>query len=338
MANGNQGTLLSTLTFSEFTDLVNRDFYSEAESLMTGNAQKLFHYADETVNTGDTRRYQAIDTERFGLLKGEGADAKKTKIGIGYYKDVKAKRIAREIDITWEMRKYNKEPQILQKLTSLNEFCPNRFELDLTHRLTFSTSTSYTDMDGDTVATTCGDGFELAYSAHTLPFSSETYRNRISGDPVFSSSALELAEDLAATNIFSDFGEKVSMKWQYLFFTDNPETRNEVKRVLNSTAEVDALNAGVVNVYAGKYIPVELAYLATSAVGAPDTTKKRWWGITSSAWQAFVGVWETPNLKSPSAGNNGEDIHNDNWTYGCRMSYQSCTPGSKGFIASCPVS
>lgn len=338
MASGNQGSLVTQLNFPEFTDLITRNFYMEGESIMRGNAMTLFKYSDEQTNTGSIRRFQALDMERFALAKPEGAAAKKTKIGIGYYKDANAKRIAREINISWEMRRYNKEPEALQKITSLSEFCPNRYELDLTHRLTFATATSYTDMDGNTISTTTGDGLQLAYSAHTLPFSSTTYRNRISGDPELSIGALEAAEELADSNLYSDFGEKIATSWRYLVTSSDPVTCNIAKRILDSTSDYDYSNSGVVNTYKGKYVHVELPYLHTTAAAAPDTTKKRWWGIVSDEWQAYVGVWEMPNLKTPAEGNNGEDASTDDWVYGCRMSYAIETPGAKGIIMSCPTS
>ena len=78
-------------------------------------------------------------------------------------------------------------------LRSLGEATRQRMELDLTHRFTFGTATSYTDLDGETVSTTVGDGLALFSASHTVPDSSTTYRNIVANNPVFSRGGLEAA-------------------------------------------------------------------------------------------------------------------------------------------------
>ena len=334
--------LLNTVTLSEFTDLVEKDFIT-FQQMVKPVAAQLFIERSMEAHTGDSRRFDEVDTETYAKLKREGENAKKGSVGIGYNKTMYAKRIALEIDITWEMRRYNKKEQVVALLTSLKHYCPQRMELDLTHRLTFCTSTSYTDMDGQTVDVTGGDGLAVVYSAHTLKFSSTTWRNRVSGDPTFSKSALESAELLARTNILSNFGERRVMNFNTIISTDDPGTVNDIKQFLKSTSEVGQTNPGVINVYQNKYRHVILPYLATTAVGAYDSTKRQWWGIVAAGqgilgWQAYFGIWEAPNLKTPKEGNNGEDFHNDNWTYGTRASYGIVVVSGRGLIMSCPSS
>lgn len=337
---GNATSYLNTISQPEFSDLVKKQFLMVSEKVKPV-AQQLYNYENLTGISESSRRYDEVDIETFASIKEEGTNAKKARAGVGFNKTMYAKRFAKEIDISWEMRRYGQEYKVKSQLTSLNEFLPQRAELDLTHRLSFATSTSYTNMDGDTVDTTTGDGLALAYSAHTLAFSSTTYRNRITSDPAFSQSALESAELLFASDIMSNFGERRVMMPTHIFTTDYPSLVNDVKKVLQSTADVDAAHAGVVNVYATKYTHLVLPYLATSATGARDTTKQRWWGLVSvgsNGWQAYYGVFEAPNLKTPSAGSNGEDVHNDNWTYGCRGSYGIVTVSGRGLVMSCPTS
>jgi hypothetical protein len=105
-----------------------------------------------------------------------------------------------------------------------------------------------------------------------------------------------------------------------------------------SSADVDGDNPGIKNTYTD-YNLISLPFLATDANGAYDSTKRRWWGIAAlGELNAMLGVWEENNLKMPSAGNNGEDVHNDNWTYGSRMTYGKCWVTAKGLIMSCPSS
>jgi hypothetical protein len=333
---------LNTITLPEFSDIVKKQF-SFTEVSIKPVAAQLYIPENLTGISESSRRYDELDIETFASIKREGEDAKKARAGVGYSKTMTAKRVAKEIDISWEMRRYGQEYKVKSKLTALNNFVPNRMELDLTHLLTFATSTSYTDADGDTVTTTTGDSCALAYATHTLAHSSTTYRNRVSGDPAFSQGSLELAEELFVSNVMNNFGDRVpDIQPNVIFSTDEPSLTNDIRQVLESTADVDAAHAGVLNVYNRKYRHVVLPYLATSATGARDATKKRWWGLVCTEgpnrWQAYHGVFETPNLKTPSESNNGENVHNDDWTYGCRGSYGQVTVGARGLVMSCPTS
>jgi len=340
---GSSTTLLNIVTLSEFTDLVEKKFTLD-NAMMPENAAQLFISENLAAHTGNTRRYDEVDVETYAAVKAEGVDATKASAGVGYNITMTAKRVAREIDITWEMRRYNKAPQVMSQLTSLSHFGPQRSDLDLTHRLSFASSTSYTDLDGLTVDVSVGDSLALLSTTHALAFSASTYSNRVSGDPVFSQGALENAEILANTNVLSNFGEKRMMNFNTIVTSDDPNTVRAVRQVLESTADVDASHEGVVNVFRGRYRHVVLPNLATTAAGAYDSTKRRWWFIASigmgpsMSWQAYYGIFEANNLKTPAPGNNGEDVHNDNWTYGSRMSYGIAILSGRGIVGSLPTS
>lgn len=336
-----QTTLLNTVTLSEFTDLVEKDFIMY-QNMVKPVAQQIFISDTMAANTGDSRRYDEVDTETFGKLKRQGMKASKAAVGVGYSKTITVKRIAREIDITWEMRRFNKKPEVIGQLTSLKQFCPQRTELDLTHRLTFCSSSTMTDMDGETVDLTGGDSLPIIYAAHTLKYSSTTWRNRVANDPAFSRSALEAAEALFNTDILSNFGERRVLTPNVIITGDDPNTCNTVKQFLSSVADVDQANAGVVNVYKGKYRHIELPYLATTAAGVNDATKKRWWflgaiGMGINGLQAYYGEWEATNIKTPTVGGNGEDFSTDNWTYGTRKSYGIAVVSARGLVGSLPT-
>lgn len=339
-------SLLNTLTLSAFVDLVKKQF-SHVNEMVQPAAQQLYMTEDLTSWSSNQKRYDEIDVETFASLKREGENAAKKRAGIGYSKTMSAKRVAAEIDITWEMRRYGNEHRIKQELYRLNHFVIQRTELDLTHRFTFAASTSYTDQDGETVDTTMGDGSTAIIGAtQPLKFTSSTYRNRVSGDPAFSQAGLESAEDLFTTDILSNFGERRVIKPNVIFSTDTASVMNDIKKVLNSSADVDAAHAGVKNVNYQKYTYVVLPYLATTATGARDSTKKRWWGLISAGvnggFQGYYGIFERANLKSPvNVGNEmfvGEDIHNDNQTFGARGSYGICILTGRGLVMSMPTS
>lgn len=337
----NQGTFLNTVTFPELTDLVNRNFVTVG-GMIVPVAKQLFITEQMGANEGELKLLQEYDFSTYAKAKPQGVDAKRAAFGIGYSITIRAKRIGMESEITWEMRRYNKKTEVLAAITALPHFCPQRMELDLTHRLTFASATSYTDLDGNTVDLTVGDGLALASTAHTLKFSSTTYSNRVSGDPLFSKGALEAAELLTTTDILSNFGEKRVMDFNRIITGNNPTIVNAVKQFLRSTSDNQQNNPGVMNVYQNKYDHVILPQLATTATGAVDSTKKNYWflaavGAGLRGWQAYYVEWEAQNLM-PSTAGSSVDVHKDTWYYNVRMAYNIGIVSGRGIICSLPTS
>lgn len=336
----NQGTFLNTVTFPELTDLVNRNFVSVG-NLIIPVAKTLYMTDTMGAGEGELKLLQEYDTNTYARAKPQGVDAKKASFGIGYYITIRVKRIGIESEITWEMRRYNKKAEVLAAITSLPNFCPQRVELDLTHRFTFCNATLYVDMDGNTVDLTVGDGLALVSAVHTLKFSTITYNNRVTGDPYFSKGALEAAELLTTTDILSNFGDKRTLVFNRIVTGNNPTICNAVKQFLRSTSDNTQNNSGVVNVNQDKYTHVTLPQLATTATGAYDGTKKNWWFLMAvgnglAAWQGWFIEWEAMNL-TPSTTGNGTDVHKDIWYYNVRQSYQIGVVSGRGFIASLPT-
>ncbi len=338
----NQGTFLNTVTFPELTDLLDRNFKTVG-GLIVPVAKQLFISEMVGQNEGELKLVQEYDFSTYAKAKPQGVDAKKAAFGIGYYITVRVKRIGMEAEITYEMRRFNKKTEVMAAITSLPWFCPQRIELDLTHTFTFCTSTSMTDMDGNTRDLTVGDGLALASTVHTLKFSTTTYSNRITGDPLFSKGALEAAELLTTTDILSNFGERRVMDFNTIVTGNNPTVVNAVKQFLRSTSDNTQANPGVVNVNMDKYRHVILPYLATTATGGADSTKKNWWflgaiGSGLRSWQGYFLEWEAPNLTAANGFGNSVDIHKDVWYYNVRASYNIGVVAGRGLIASCPTS
>lgn len=335
---GNQGTLLSTTTFSQFTDLVRRNWISEMQTLER-RAKPLFITDYIGAEAGSSKRYNELDTSTFAQDKPEGTNNAKAKTGVGYQKDMIARSFSIQIDITIDMRIQNRYLEVQRAITSLVGFSDNRQELDLTHRFTFAGSTSYVDMNGQTVDLTTGDGFALVYTAHTLAFSSTTYSNNVASNPPFSESSYQSALGLAANQIYNNFGELRQKTMNKIFCHNDPATINSIKQLLQSSADVDAVQSGIVNTYKGTMDLVVLPYLATTAAGAYDSTKRRYWGIVAAGqgldgWQGFVGDWKMPTLYMPSDSNNGMDINNLNWSYVNYAMWGIACPSPKGLVMS----
>jgi hypothetical protein len=329
MPNG-ATTLLSTYTLKDMTDLVEKRFTDPA-SKPDMRAMELYKIENIGMNTGDSRRFEEFDTETFAKRKPEAEAVKKARAGLGYSKSVTMKRFGVEIDITWELRMLNKYSTVSQKISSLSGFYSRRLDIDLTHFLTFAGSTSYVNMDGEVVDLTTANGQALVSAGQTLAFSSDTYSNSI-GNVIFSETTLETAETMLINNIKSNFGEKRSVNMNKIVTSEYMPVVNEVKRLLQSTARITAPNAGVVNVYESKYKHIILPYLATDAKGNYDVNKKNYWFLLSDECSGYVGIWETENLVTPSAGNNLEDRHKDIWTYGVRGSHGAVWVSGRGLL------
>ena len=331
--------LISTLSLKNLVDLTRRNFLP-AMGMVETRAMDLFIKDVVPKGYGNTKLHQEIDVGTFGNIKREGADAQKKRVGLGYTKTVTAKRIAAEVDITWEMREYRRDAEVISTFTDLYHFCPQRMELDATHILTFAASTSYTDMDGETVTVSGGDSLAPVYATHTLAFSDDTYTNVIANNPQFSQGALEIGEKVFSTQILNNFGQKRVLRASHLYCADNPVVERAMRQVMQSTADVDTNNSGIINTFKGKYQIVVLPYLASSADGSYDSTKENYWGLIAATGsiknraQIYMTVFEEPNLKTPATGNNGEDFHNDNWSFGVRSSYTVDVVCAKGLASS----
>lgn len=338
---GLQGSFGNTITFAEATDLVRRMWVKENEHPVR-NAAQLFITENIGSGNGGTKRFNEVDSDTFSDEKAEGANSKKAKSGIGYHKDLIVSTYSKEIDITIEMRTLAKDAEIVAAITNLVGFCERRIDLDLTHRFTFANATSYVNMNGTTVDTTVGDNLALLSAVHTLAFSSTTYTNIVPGNPIFSQGAFEAAKLLTTTEIMNNFGDKRTKNFNTIVTGEDPATVRTVKQLLQSTADVDAAQSGVTNVYQGAMRHVVLPYLATTATGANDATKRRWWFLVASGqgvmgFQAYLGIWMAPTYRTPSAGNNGEDINNYNWTYSTLDMHGIAIVSPKGCIGSCPT-
>lgn len=273
--------------------------------------------------TGNTRTFSEIDLEEYATTKGEDDQATRARVQQGYSKTGTLYRIAKDVNISYEMRNYGKYEQITNKLTNLGKLAPNRLDIDLTHRLTFGTATSYTNMDGDTVDISIGDTLALFSTVHTLRGSSTTFRNILANNPQFSPGSLEAMETMRKQNTYNQFGQKMTISADILWSADDPSTNRAISESLRSSSNPTQNNPGVINTQTGKYKHVILPRLDTTAAGANDSTKSKRWGIASSELStAYLGMNEEAHLKAPPvSGSNAEEFSTDSWSFGVRAGY-----------------
>jgi len=325
---------LNTITLSDFVRnaeilwLAGKDMFS-AEMRGSGIIREI----NIPQNTGNTREFSEIDLEQYAKVKAEREQAKYADVQQGYSKVGTLYRVALAEAITYEMRSQGKYLDVQQRLTNLLPTVMNRLELDLQHRFTFGTATSYTDLDGRTVDTTVGDTLALFSTAHTLRGSASTFRNRLANNPQVARGSLEGMEKMRIENSLNQFGEKVPVSDDILWTTDDPNTINTVRELLQSSAEISAPNAGVVNVYRGKYKHVKLSRVATDASGNVDSTKAKYWGLISSRRSAFyLGMHEEPRVIAPTPRGNSDDALTDDWVFNARGGWLIVIPAA-GFAS-----
>jgi len=327
---------LSTATLSDFVRNAEILFLKGLDAIpMEARNSGIFRVDNIPDHKGNTKEYSEIDLEEYAKKKKEGDQSARAKVQQGYSKIGTLYRVSLDIGITWEMRHHNKYMEVITRLTNLGSVAGKRMELDLSHRITFATATSYTDMDGETVDTTVGDGFQWAYTAHELKGSATTYRNRLANNPVFSKGALEGMEQMIIENSLNQFGEKMTIPYDIIWSTEDPNTCNTIAEYLKSTASPDAINSGVANVYKGKYKHVKLPRVATTATGAVDSTKAKYWGLASSTnSQAFLAINEEPTLKPTSDNGANTEFSTQDFNFGVTATYFVVVPGARSFTFS----
>ena len=319
---------ISSYTLPQMTDLVDRSFKKGLETLpQVMRTSGLVVEEAMPEHTGEFKRFaERLQRNQYASVRDEWDNSKMWKVQYGYDKDLQVYTVSLEISITKRMRKAGKNQDIIDQITNLVEVCPATMDLDLTHRLTFAFASSYTSRDGVVVDTTVWDGNPLIYSAHTLTGSATTYSNAMTSNPAFSKAALENAEKLFVEETYNNLWEKMMMKPDVIVTTDDPNTCNQVRELLKSTASiVDEKNSGVINVYQNKYRHVVLPRLATTVNGATDTSKKWYWFLASTKDSDFyLSILEAPYLKTPTDGNNGEEFSSENWKYLTAATYWMC--------------
>lgn len=199
-------------------------------------------------------------------------------------------------------------------MRKLGEATAKRIELDLTHQFTFGMSAaSYTNMDGETVATTSADGQNIFDTDHTITGdATATYSNLIT--TAFSREGLEEAEN--TFNTFEDNNANIVLVEPNTIVTGrNVTIQNQVKEFLKSTLIPDEAN-NAVNVYSGKYKHLVLPFLSTNANGRAVTTYDNYWMLADLGMKdAICEVSEEPTFTAPTAGGNGEVFETDDWKF-----------------------
>ncbi|MCX6822223.1 MAG: hypothetical protein NTW30_05615 [Candidatus Aenigmarchaeota archaeon] len=306
------------ITTAQFNDLVKNALvkWREGFDKVSPAARQMY----DVVTTGvQTSEHSQIDGPGFARRKQEG---QRYAIGDpvqGYSLKLTQARIGFMESVTWEMRKFDKYREIDKVMRRLGETTAQRMELDLTHQFTFGmTASSYTNIDGETVATTAADGVQIFSASHTMKGATGNVSNYITDK--FSRAGLEAAEQ-KFTLMRNNAGTKVIVKPDTIITSDDPATVNAVAEFLKSMTAPDTANRAD-NVYHAKYKHLVLPYLATDASGNPDSTKTNYWMLADlSHTDAILEIAENPTFTAPKVGGNGEDFLTDDWSFKSSATY-----------------
>jgi len=316
---------LNSISFSDFTKLAKVIWIRGAESVKNHMVDSgMVKVMDMPENTGNTREFSEIDTNEYLKYKGQSDQAARGQVQQGYSATMTKYRVAENIGISYEMKHENKYPEVINALLSGGRKGYQRMDLDLSHRLTFGTATSYSDMDGRTIDLTTGASStqQLFDTNHPLNGSSTTFRNRLANNPRLSKGALEGMERLCVEETYNQLGEKMTISHDILWTTDDPNTVNTAREYLKSTGDPEAAHSGVFPVYKGRFKHVVLPRVATTAAGAPDSDKRYYWGLASSQLSSFyLGIWERPHMIPPVEKSNAEDVQTDDLDFRNRAGY-----------------
>lgn len=297
--------------FADFNDNL-EIMWSKVYDQFEKVAGQLYNESSTDVDTGSI---SSLDSVSVAKKKREGADFAFLNLTQNYKKSWTTYEVGGEMKITWNMRRYAKYDEINRALNGMAESVVRRMEMDKTHRFTFANSTSYTDLDGDTISTTVGDTLALLSTAHTMPGTATTFRNRVANNPVLSKGGLEAAEKLFATQMIDTNGQLVFYTPDALITTNDPTVVNTARQYLGSSSDPEAAHSGVINPYSGKYRHIVLPFLSTTAAGAYDSTKAQYWFLASlTRKDAYCKVGQAPMLIPPTE-NDGKEFETMDWKY-----------------------
>ena len=328
---------INTWELNQFIDIVNRSFVASQWNQLDNIMRKSWLVRIESIpmGTGWVRRIaETLARTSYSWQWAEGAPAQQAVYQYGYEKDLFISKHDLAISITYEMRSLGKNQEIIRELTNLGWVGNREIDLDLSHRLGFAWSTSYTNSRGYTVDTATWDGLALVSSVHTLTGSASTYSNQIANNPQFSKGAYASAKRLAVENTLDNLGVKMTLDYNTIYTADDEDTIIAVKELSNATADITSSNAGTYNVY--RWLKHIIApRIATNANGGVDSTKRKYWFIGANEYPIItLGIVQEPSIKTPADGNNGEDFYTLNWNFMVNSLYGICTPCARWILGS----
>lgn len=224
------------ITVSDFPDLTNNilvEWNKKPDEFQLVRDQLANVVTGSMARVTDHSKMSSVQTAR---RRTDGGNSYKTTLKQGYRVTMTKAEIAEELDVTHQMRLFDKYGEIMAAARSLRDGVQRRIETDLAAFLYNAWSTSYTNLDGETVATVGPDGLALMSSSHTANGSSNTYSNQIDAthDPI-DPDVLERLVAVGNGFITESDGRLLPTTFDTIVTGRHAPTVFSVQRILNST-------------------------------------------------------------------------------------------------------
>jgi hypothetical protein len=151
------------ITTGSFNSLVKNAYvqWQQARAEFPSVRSELARISSVSEQTSEHSEMSSLPTAR---RRSEGQDAWKGSLKQGYTKNFFQREIALQVDVTKQMRMFDKYDLIYKRMREMGRAVERRIELDLALLLSYAWSSSYTNLDGETITTTTPDGNPLKIS------------------------------------------------------------------------------------------------------------------------------------------------------------------------------
>lgn len=264
------------ITTADFNDVVKNAKYewSNAEAEMPEVRSQLAVVKSVTDKTSDHSSISSFPTAR---RRTDAGNAQKGAPKQGYAKSFNQAEIALEADISKQLRKFDKYDEIMRRIRGLKQSITRRQEQDVAGMLSYAWSTSYTNIDGETVTTSTPDGLALISASHVPNGSATTWSNQLTGNHApISPTTLENLEQLFNNFLDDGDGRAVPRTATHIITGQHAPTVHEVRRILNSQLLPGTENNDT-NTFKSAYQHIIVPYLDFNlATEARDSTKSKY--------------------------------------------------------------
>lgn len=208
-----------------------------------------------------TSEYSSTSNVETARRRNDGDDSYIGSVKQGYTKNFTQAEIALQVNVTKQMRMFDKYDEIMQKVRMSSKAAERRIELDLASLLFNAWGTTYTNIDGETVTTTTPDGLALIDNAHTVNGTADTWSNEIdtTHDPI-STSVLERLEEKFNGFLDDGDGRVLPVMADTIITSSHAPTVHEVRRINLSQQEAGSANNDV-NTFKGVYKHIIVPFL-----------------------------------------------------------------------------
>ncbi len=248
------------------------------------------------------RDYSYVADSGFAKVVNEGADYSTRTINQGDTLSLTAVKRGDAATITEDLVDGNKYREIGKKLTNLGGSLFRTRARDATHvGWTFSMSTSFTDSEGNTVTIGPSKNGEALYAdTHTMADGS-TFDNLQGTPSPLGESTLRTLQDLTV-DFLDENGIPVST-WGtsgdlVLWTSFDVSMDHAAYRLCTQDWNYQSANRDI-STFKGVFRHVKLAYLATTATGARDSTKEKFYGILDMALMKDGAIFGDHTMPTP---------------------------------------